>query len=165
MSEFNVKPGDIFRFYYSEKERQKRFEPTHCFDGQLVAYDNGGSIWLCDSYWLHQFKPSGDRAHPVEKWQEWGELTFVCNLNEVEKCSDVRYFKESDVFDISYQHGCYKFLAVRKGAQRDQDAMRKAVQEKIREHRSKLESAVRNLEMYAVIAHKIENGQLDIWLP
>lgn len=160
-----VKLGDIFRFHYSEEQAAKRHMPYHCFDGQLVAVEcERNGIILLDSYWLYQFQPRGDgRRFTVDQAQQEGELTFVCNLNEVEKVDKgtTQYFDDGDVFDLSYQHHCYPYFAIRKGAKRSQEKMRRVVAEKVSEERRKIESAASQIEWLGRQLQKIEDGRLE----
>ena len=72
--------NDVFDFRYKPEEVKKRFEPYHCFDGTLVVKKySDGKIFLVDTYW-----GGGDsRTFTPEKAIEQGELTFLCNLDEM----------------------------------------------------------------------------------
>lgn len=159
-----IREGDIFRFSYSTEYRKKLFEPHHCFDGQLVAVKAGDGLILMDSYWLHQFQPRDDsRWFTEEDARSKGELTLVCNINDVEKVEQWRtdYYDDADVFDLSYQHRCYPYFAVRKGAPRSKDKMVQVVREKIQKERRAIESALSSIERLARTEQMINDGRIE----
>jgi hypothetical protein len=157
--------GDVYRFVYNQEAWDRaRAGLGHgdlrwCFDGQLVWRDGR----LHDTYW-------GFRMHDGRKLS-WGEaerdgtLTFVCNLNEVEKIREEEFelYADGDAFDLTHQHGCYKYFVKRVGAPKDKGRMTAAVNRLVTEAHSQIEKAVRNLE-WAVrrreqLLPKIEAGQ------
>src|SRR5690242_6119857 len=94
-TELQFKVNDVFSFRYNEEEAKKKFEPYHCFDGQLVVKEISGKLALVDTYW-----GSGDnRRFTIEEAKKQGRLTFKCNLDEVEKAdyNDVNYYNEEDI--------------------------------------------------------------------
>lgn len=160
----DIREGDVFRFSYSGEQRAKLFEPYHCFDGQLVAVIEGGSIRLMDSYWLHEFKPRHDsRWFTEDDAMAKGELTFVCNLGDVQKVDkwQTQYYDDADVFDLSYQHRCYAFHAIRKGASKSKGKMLQVIEEKLQAERRAIESANWTIERLTKEAKKIEEGRLE----
>ena len=160
-----IREGDIFRFSYSDESRAKKFEPYHCFDGQLLAVKEGDGIVLLDTYWLYQFQPSGDGRRFTEATaKEQGALTFVCNLAEVDKVhseSETQYFDAADVFDLSSQHRCYPYFAVRKGAERSKEKMLSVLQEKMHKERSAIDSAAYNIQHLSRQMLLVEQDRLE----
>lgn len=161
----DIREGDIFSFSYSTEYRAKLFEPHHCFDGQLVAAREGDGIVLVDTYWLYQFQPRGDssRRFTESDARKKGELRLVCNLHDVNKIEkhDAQYYDDTDVFDLSYQHRCYPYFALRNGATRSKEKMRIVVRDKMKRERSNIESAIYNIERLARTELMIEEGRVD----
>lgn len=159
----DIRENDVFKFQYSPEETKKRFEPYWCFDGQLVARKYGDKFLLVDTYWS---SGSDNREFKPEQARSQGTLTFVCNLDEVEKVSEdaYEYYSESDVFDLSTQHRSYKRFAKRKGAVRDAAKMLETVEKKRKEAENEMDRAGRHLNELAEKKKQIESGNLDVWL-
>jgi hypothetical protein len=163
-----IREGDVFRFQWSEAEYAKvrpGGDLNWCFDGQLVM--RNGKLW--DTYWGFDGFSCDSKWFTKADAEARGTLTFVCNLNDVEIVRDrsrLRYFDDADCFNLCYQHGCYKQYAVRKGAQRSQTKMLSEVEEKVRNVRGEIESAVRSgmsdLERLAEYRAKVTAGDLDV---
>lgn len=133
-----IREGDVFRFSYSEAERKKAggYDLNWAFDGKVVMRDGK----LCDTYWGYS---NGD---PRIVRPDQGELTFICNLNDVR---DVREYEtlqydEADSFNLSYNHGCNKRFVVRKDAKPSAARMLDEVRKKEHAVRQEMESAVRH---------------------
>lgn len=152
--------GDVYRFSYSEAARERwRTDPYWCFDGQVVVR-NGQ---LCDTYW--SFGACGD-ARVVRP--EDGTLTFVCNLNDVREVKEYecKHYAESDCFNLSSQHGCYKRFAVRKDAPRSPERMLEEIRKKEQAIRDEMERVVRggghDLMRLGEMRAKLECGDTSI---
>jgi hypothetical protein len=161
-----IREGDVFRFRYSDTT--KRFMPYHCFDGQLIAFKQpDGSLLLRDTYWLHacpDFKERSDtRTFTEAEAREQGELAFVCNLGQTDRIEKyaLPYYDEADVFDLSHQHGCYPYFALRKGAEKSPDKIRRVIGERIAEARRKIELAEWDIKRMTEFALKVEAGELS----
>jgi len=119
----DIKEGDVFKFRFNQEYLDKfpLSDPYHCFDGQLVVVTKSdGNLILEDTYW------NGNRKKfKLDQLELNGTLTFVCNLNDVDECSesDVRYYNDNDIIDLSYQHGCYKRFVKRRGSKRSKEVM------------------------------------------
>ena len=169
----DIKERDVYRFHYTPTEQSKRFMPDHCFDGQLVAFlwdsDRTDSIRLQDSYWLYQFKPGGSgKIFTPEQAAQQGTLQFVCNLDDVDIVNkyDTQYYADGDVFNLSYQHGCYPYFAVRKGAKRNAEKMLVVLAQQEQEQRSNLSNAANALQRIASARQRIQDGHIDeVYLP
>ena len=132
--------GDVFRFQYSEESWRKAKEGlghgdlNWCFDGRLIY---NGEVFL-DTYWMSS-KYDGSRrvgfdltawssvkTMSIEKAAADGTLTFVCNFNECEPIDvgEFSLYAGGDAFDLTHQHGCYKFFLRRKGAMPDAGKVR-----------------------------------------
>lgn len=162
-----IREGDVFRFRYSA-ERAPKHMPYHCFDGQLIAFKQpDGSLLLRDTYWLYahpDFKERSDtRSFTEDDARERGELEFVCNLGDVERVEKDRtlYYDDGDVFDLSHQHRCYPYFAIRKGAERCPEKMRREIASKIQDAERRINSAKWEIERMHGYAAKVDAGQLD----
>ena len=154
-----VKPGDVYRFRYHDMKGQSYTDRYWCFDGQLVAVPSNGRLILRDTY-DYQFAEGDGRFFEVEAAVAEGELTFVCNLNDLEPAQEheTRYYNEADLFDLSYQHGCYPKLMKRKGAKRSREAMYKALAKDRTEAEADLRAAVQKLEWIARTRQVVEDA-------
>lgn len=160
------KEGDVFRFRYSEEARQRaknglgHGDLHWCFDGQLIF---NGQV-LLDTYWI-SCKYEGSRRvsfqltawdsvrqMSVEKAEADGTLTFVCNLNDCEPIDQGEFplYAGGDAFDLTHQHGCYKFFLRRKGAMPDAGKVRAEIDRQLEKRREEMEYARRRFEA----AHK-----------
>ncbi len=136
--------------------------PNHCFDGQLIACKHGDGLRLEDTYWN-----SGDnRVFTLEEALRLGTLEFVCNLNDVEKShkSDLKYYDNKDIFDLSYQHHCYESYYRRKGAKRSKTKMLETVNKKLVEAQREAEYQMRKIEQLSATRTKIELDDLTVYI-
>lgn len=163
-----IKENDIYRFSYSleYKDKAKHFDPYHCFDGQLVAKKDKetGEITLVDTYW--SFGGNDSRYAKPKEWREKGTLTFFLNLDEVEKAEEWErmYYNEKDFYNLSYQHGCYKKFAKRKGAKRDKGVMLDSLQEALKKAKYDADYAIRRVEEYSTKIAQVQNGDTTIYI-
>ncbi len=172
----SIELGDVYRFSYNADAREKIFMPSHCFDGMLVANkDINDSIVLIDTYWVHSLNDFFDGGAHFSTGMRFSEsealakgtLTYLCNLGGVDlygRKEDTIYYRESKIFNLSHQHGCYQLYGILKGAKRDKDTMLTVVKKQILDEESDLMSAVRRMRLLEVKAHRIESGDLDVWL-
>lgn len=140
-----MKVNDVFRFQYHVVEGER--DRYWCFDGKLIARPDGDGIRLVDTYWT-----SGDgRSFTPEEAEKRGVLTFVCNLDEVEAVEEyeVPNYAPENIFNLSYQHGCYKRFVKRKGAAHSRDAMLKHLGEQMEKAKRDLNSAAWSIERIA----------------
>lgn len=149
--------NEVYRFSYSAEARAAMFEPHHCFDGQLIvrARDDG-SLFLHDTFW----GGSGGRTFTLEEARAKGELTFVCNLDDVEKIKDYEapYYAEGDVFNLTSHHGHSKRFVKRKGALRSRDAILAHLHERLSSARREVDSAVSRVEWMAREIQRVETA-------
>lgn len=157
-----LREGDVYRFSYSQAEREKAAQGwagslSHCFDGQVVVR-NGR---LCDTFW------GFDAGEPRIVKPEQGELTFVCNLNDVR---DVREYEtlqyaESDVFNLTHHHGHHKRFAVPKDAKPSAARMLDEVRRKRHavedEMRRAVQSGAAELFQLGELQSRLEAGDLS----
>ena len=145
-----AKDGDVYRFSYSQesweraKTRMGGGDLNWCFDGQLICRDG----LLCDTYWGLSWGGDGGRYFTVAEALAAGTLEFVCNINDTEKIreDELQLYAEGDAFNLSHQHGCYRYFVKRTGVRKDKDRLRTAVHQKVHAAREAVAAAVRNLE-------------------
>lgn len=161
MTVIELQEGDVYRFSYSQAEREKAAQGWsgslhHCFDGTVVV--RGGK--LVDTYW-----DSSNQGRVVTP--EQGELTFVCNLNEVRNVAEheTLQYDESDVFDLRYNHGCIKRWMVRNdakpSAKRILDEIRKKRNAVENEMQRAVRSALTDMFMLGELQARLEAGDLS----
>lgn len=158
MTNKDIKTGDVFSFRYNEEYLNTHYSPYHCFDGQLIASvdDNGGDIYLVDTYWS-----SGNKTFTLDKALKEGTLKFRFNINDVVNCyeSDKAYYKDTDIFDFSYQHGCCKRFVRKKDAKRDKTVILKYLRKKVNELKSQLQYTERDLANAKEMIKDVEGGK------
>lgn len=161
-TQIQFREGDVFRFRYSDERIAKARAVHHdlhwCFDGQVIVRDGK----LCDTYWAGYRLSSGGDQKVVTP--EDGTLEFICNLNDVERIKEyqTRYYDESEVFNLSYQHGCYRFFAVKKGQPRNQCAMLAWLDRQASEYRRDIERTTHYLRLNAEQRAKVEAGDVTV---
>lgn len=151
-----IKVGDVFNFQYLDMKGQSYTDRYWCFDGRLVADMSNGSIILVDTY----YGSGGNRTFTPDDARAQGTLTFVCNVNEVQEMQsyEARYYDEADVFNLSYQHGCYERFVRRKDAKRSRVAMMKYLRGEMKEAKEAVDSAVRKVEFVARNLQVVEDS-------
>ncbi len=166
MTTIDLKVNDVFRFRFSAEEIKKRPYPWHCFDGQLVVRARkDGSLYLVDTYWA--FGSYGDsKSFSLEAIENIGTIEYVCNLDDVEKMNEWEnmYYSDEDIFNLSYQAGCYKYWVKKKGAVRSLDKMLKSVTEKIEQAERDIKSAEWRKSCLEESKAKIESGDSSVYI-
>lgn len=157
-----IREGDVYGFRFNEEETKKRFEPYHCFDGQLtVKKDYSGKLRFFDSYW--NFSGDCTKTFTLQEALKYGTLTFKCNMEDVEEMyrGEENCLSDQDIIDLSNQHGCHKRLVKRKGAQPCKEKMKAVLLEKIASKRSEIESAQSTIEWLKKDLAKVVAGDLS----
>jgi hypothetical protein len=156
----DVMEGDVFHFSYSENEikRHGYYTLKHCFDGQLEAKKLGDKLILADTYWN-----TDKRQGAVDEWLKRGTLVFRFNLNEVEPLEhyNLDYYDDFDIFDFSYQSGCYKRFMLRKGAQKSKKKMLAVIEQRNKDIQSNIDILQYRLNVLRENLVKIEADKLD----
>ena len=158
----NIKEGDVFDFCYNQETREKLFDPYWCFDGQLITKkDRDGKLYLADTYWS-----SDNKTFELKEINKQGTLKFICNLNEIKEIEEWErdYYADDDIFDLSYQHHCYKAFYIKKNAEKSQAKMLEVLKGKMKEEKFKLESAGREIELLSEKITKVNDGDLSIYI-
>lgn len=161
-----IKENDIFSFRYKSEEIERmggHWFANHCFDGHLIANRVDGKWSLTDTYWSFG-KSSDSRNWSLSEAIKKGTLSLICNLNDIEKIDKhlTQYYDDKDLFNLSYQHNCYEFYAIRKGASRSSEKMLNTLNDKIRKAKSEIESTIREIEQLTEQKTKLESGDLNI---
>lgn len=163
LATIQFKENDVFEFRYKPEEEKKRFNPYHCFDGMLVVKKNDKEeIYLVDTFW----RGRKNRAFTPEEAIEQGELTFLCNLEEMVDIGEHEtiYYDDADIVKMCIHGGyCNRFL-IKKGTQRSQSKMLQSIRRKIEDEHSKIRSAENSLEWLNETLKKIEAGDLSVYL-
>lgn len=167
----DLKINDVYSFYFNEEYRNKHSYSNHCFDGQFVVkQEEDGEFYFLDTYWASKhdgFKHWGDhRTMSVENAIKNGTLKFICNLDDVEEIRehDMIYYADEDLFNLSYQHGCYKFFVKKKGAIRSAEKMEAVILERISSSEHKIGSLKRDIERYNETLVKLRNGDTSVYI-
>jgi hypothetical protein len=158
-----LKLNDIYKFQYNEKYCKQLFEPYHCFDGQLIVRQgNAGDLYLEDTYW----SSGGNKTFTLDQALVKGILEFICNIEEIEKIgeSEMNYYANEDLFDLSKQHHCYNEYYKRKGAKKCPVKMERVLIRKIEkiEHNISWENS--QLIRVKEDLGKLRNGDIDIYI-
>lgn len=155
--------NDVYRFSYNSDYLKKHSYTDHCFDGQLIVKKNmNDELYLADTYW-----GSGDNKwFTLEKALDLGNLTFVCNLKDVESINlDVyKFYKMSDIFNLSSQHGCHKNIVLKKGAKRDSETMLNYLKKEIENKKSDIKYNESQIILAEENIKKINSGNLNIYI-
>lgn len=169
-----LKLNDVYRFIYNNEMLEKMYDPYHCFDGQLIVrQDKNGNIYLEDTYWSYYDKEkntfrsdSGNRRFSLEDALKQGKLFYKCNLDDIEMISeyDTNYYADEDIFDLSYQHGCYKVFFKRKGAQKSISKMESVLNQKIKRIEAEIRHLTWQLEEAKENLKKLKEGNIDIYI-
>jgi len=140
---FKIKEGDIYNFRYNEQFMKGNFEPYHCFDGILTVKPSEKGLILEDGYWS-----SDNRWFTLDKALSEGELTFVCNINEVEVIKEYEsmYYNEKDIFILPFHSGYRTVYYKRKGSEKCKETILNQLTAKVQQAESSLISARRSLE-------------------
>ena len=152
-----IKNGDVYRFHWHpDPEPVQGRDRYWCFDGQLVAVDG----LLVDTFWRFGVRDTHSRTFTVEEACKAGELTYVCNVNDLEPAphSAERWYDKADLFDLSHQHRCYGKLMLRKGAKKNKEAMLRALSADRKEAEDDLRAAVHKIEWVARTRQIVEDA-------
>jgi len=156
-----MKENDVFKFRYNDAYSNGRSNTDlyWCFDGQLIVKKlSDGSLYLQDTYW----HGSDNRTFTLEEANKRGTLTFVCNLDEVEKINedDMHLYEESEVFNISTQHGCHKRFVKKVGANKSHNKMLARAQHLLREAENDIDSAGRRMNRIQEVIQRLNSGEI-----
>jgi hypothetical protein len=158
-----LKINDVYRFSYHDAGNM--FMPYHCFDGQLVVRQKeNGNLYLEDTYW--GWKDGSNKTFTPEQALECGALKFICNLDDVQKCEEYNfnYYADDDLFNLSYQHGCYKRFYKKLGAQKSFVKMEQILKNKITSAENEIEFQNNQIKYYKEKLKELQNGDINIYI-
>lgn len=156
-----IKLNDVYRFRYNEEYLKNKLDLYWCFDGQLIVKEKNGELYLEDTYW-----GSDNRKFTLKEALERGSLTFICNLDNVIECGEynLQYYADEDIFNLSYQSGCYKKYCIRKNAKHSAEKMKAVLNEKITNSKREIEWETVQIKRNVEKLQELENGNLDIYI-
>ena len=163
LAPIQFKENDVFNFRYKPDIAKKYISPYHCFDGTLIVkrYDKD-NLYLEDTYW-----GSGDsRTFTTDKVIEKGELTFLCNLDEMVdiKEHETLYYDDVNIVKMFIHAGYRNRFLIKKDVQRSQAKMIQSIKQKIEDVHSKIKSAENSLKRHNETLNKIEAGDTSVFL-
>jgi len=155
--------GDVFEFRYSQEyiKENNIFSPYHCFDGTLVANEEGGGIVRVGTYW------SGcNKTFNPDNIESMGTLTFLFNSDEVDSCSkdDFKYYDSEDVFTMSIHMGYRNNFFIKKGAKRSKDTMLEYLRSELEKQKLMQISIERDIKGIIEKIERVEEGDVDIYI-
>lgn len=151
----DIKEGDVFRWYYKNDTEYRAScgggTAYWCMDNKCVFKDGE----LCDTYWIGPYQngySSNTRILDPAKV----DLELICNLNDVEIIREYEIEDYDNVYNLSYQKGCYPLYAVDAGATKSNNALRTKYLRKIQEAESNKRSAEYDIEYYNRLILELE---------
>ncbi len=138
MNQPEIKQGDVFRWSFREPPPRGSITTAYWCCSQFCIADDSGLLF--DTYW-------GSGSSNKEVLPERCELKYLGNLNDYEPRDGnfVREkYRESDILDLRHGNGgaCY----LRKGAEPDEETMRRTIEKKIRDFIAERDHAARMVE-------------------
>jgi hypothetical protein len=158
-----VSTNDVFTFRHNAEYCRKNPYPYHCFDGILIAkvYENGRVV-LTDTYW----SSNSDTSFSLKEAKNLGELTFVCNLDDmVEVSRDVlKYYDDKDVVCLPIHAGYRTKYLLAKGSERSAAKMAEVLKGLISEEESKIRYANNSIQRYKASLDTVLEGDTSIYI-
>lgn len=150
--------GDVYRWYYKDHDTYVKNNTSTaywCMDNKCVV-KNGE---LLDTYWdgpcsLMQTSSNSKILDPDRV-----DLEFICNLDEIEFIKDYQVEDYDNVYNLSYQKGCYKMFAIDKGAQVSNKALRAKYSRQLEEAESNKRYAEYDIQRYTKLIDELDNSQ------
>ncbi len=159
--DIKIQEQDVFKFRYKNNDKV-RIDLYHCFDGILVAKGGSdGKIYLEDTFWSSDSR----RFTPKEAFEK-GELTYICNLDEMadiekyEKC----YYDDDSIITLSIHKGYRPHYLIKKGTQRSQSKMIQTILQRIKEEHSTIRMADNSLKTLNEKLKKVQDGDVSVYL-
>ena len=156
-----LKLNDVYKFRYNEEWDKK--SDYWCFDGQLIVKQkSNGELYLEDTFY---WDGNGSKTFTLKQALERGEITLICNLDEVELCReyDLDYYDDKDYFDLSRQHRSYIEYYKKKEAVKSLAKMEQSLESKIKSIESEIKSKEWELERAKKNLEKIKTGDIEVY--
>ena len=149
-----MKVNDVYKFRYNEDYTKQNFEPYHCFDGILVVRKGKNDLYFEDTFWS-----SDTSKFPITYFENKGDLTFLCNLDNVEEISEyyVKYY--DDVIILGMHKGYHTKYYIQKGQQRSKSKIIKEIEKKIFDDEETVKYALDRIERSKKLLEEINNGK------
>lgn len=147
-----LKKGDVYEFRWSAEEREKEVYGgalRHCFESLLVVmqgsfYDRDSDEYkdelrLVDTFWGVNRRDT-NTVFTLKDAERRGNLTFYCNLDEIEKIKqyEIDEYEDKDLFRLHDQHACsescvywYKKIGAKKSPEKKIKAIENRMTERI----------------------------------
>ena len=158
---------EINEIYHARwKEREWGDQKDHCFEGLfLVMEDNHKTLWLVDSYW--GVGRWDNKKYTPDEAKEKFELTYYCNLDEIEPVKGHRYYKDEDIFMLHDQHACVegcKYYYKKKGVDKDKDTIINLIKGKIQDKKKEIEWAQDDIKRLGEDLEKVYQDNLEVYI-
>lgn len=141
----DLAPGQVLGY----QPDRKRFEPSHCRDGQAICDGDGRPV---DTYWW-----SGDGHVLTDEELASAEILYrLDDYREVASEHEWQKYAEADRKALRRQHGCYVTWLVRNGAEPDIETQIRNAYAKLRKAEEDLKAAGRDIEWAARDIAKLE---------
>lgn len=158
---WEVKKGDIFRWYY--KSIAGKFSPYHCCS--CIAEFNGNRLY--DTFWNTGL--TDGKSWTPEEAERKLELTLIANRDDLVKTGNDarRLYKKEDIVDLRHSNSTTTPLYIRRGAVRDKGVMQASLEENVQKAESAIEWANRRISENMVLLGELEDGKRldDIYIP
>ena len=116
-----MKEGDVYRWYYKDDEEYRKRNPSTaywCMDNQCVVKDGK----LYDTYWCYNLDTFGSSCREVNP--EDVDLTFICNLHDINFIHYTDVDEYEKVYNLSYHKQHKRLFAVDKGVTKSNNAIK-----------------------------------------
>lgn len=165
-----LKKNDVYRWVDHGRS-------NHCFDAQLLVLENDDKqLVLCDTYWLFYCGIEQRFQYRHDCYQlpqvTTGQLKFVGNTDDYDwRCERLAKrnwetaYAPADIRDISYQHGMYTLVGLRKGAQKSQEVMLSSIRRMIDEYQADARYAQSRIEELYRAQQRVIDGDLNCYIP
>lgn len=136
-----MKDGDIYRWKYKQEVIDKYYNPYWC-KSQIAIWRKNGKL-LVDTYWHSQDNTIFNEEDINNKL----ELTFVANINDLERCEKHMFnnYDDKDCVDISHANNSNSGFYIKKGAKPSIKKKKEVLKKQIEETQHRIESEKRHL--------------------
>lgn len=173
MEIIKLKLGDVYTFSWNSEEYDKQLwqgSLSHCFEGLLVVmnypiYQESSNSYkdelrLVDTFWGVN-SISNNKSFTLEEAQKKGNLSFYCNLFEIEpvKNCDLDKYDDDDIYRLHDQHSCVEscnYYYIKKGAKKSPKKRISVIDAKINTLESDIAYKIREIKFLSAERQKIE---------
>lgn len=146
-----LREGDVYRWSYVEDGDDRPWGRYHC-KSQIGIVSDGR---LRDTYW-HSGSDITFGSDDLSRIK----LTFLGNLNDLEKCDESNrdYYDDADIVNLNHPNSTKGNFYIRKGAQRSATKMMETAKYLLEKAESDMRSAERSRDRALASIAKIESG-------